>query len=398
MLTAGQLLGRLARRLSLPRLVGELAGGLLLGPTVFADVWPHAYRSIFPPSTDAVRADVVQLGLIVFLLSVGAHVDLGRIERQRAKIVLTSLGGILVPFALGYGAVLLAPSFFLRTGGVAIDPQVSALLMGTLLSISALPVIARILSDIGLLTSDIGAVVMSAATLDDLAGWALFAVMTASIGHASIHQALLAAFLTGILFLAVMRFGRPFTVGLCRRIPNPWILGAIQIAAAIGLARITGSVGMGPTFGAFLAGIVFSSPVSGGTSRNERGWVSWLADEVCAPLYFVSVGLQTNFAANFDGKLVFAVLAVAFAGKILGAAAGARLGGAGRSEALAIGFGLNARGTMAIVLVTAALARHIVSQPVFVAVVVMSLVTSLFSGPVMTRLVRGSIASSDSEA
>jgi len=391
MLTLGVALGLLARRIGLPRLFGELTAGVILGPTVLGSLDPATSKWMgLTISTHA----IIDTGLVVFLFSVGTHVDLPSLNRLRRRIAFTSLGGMALPFGLGYAVVTLLPGFWRPYAQGNLN--VLALFIGTVLSISALPVIAKILRDLDLLSTDTGSVIMAAATLDDLVGWSLFAVVVAELTHKGNPAAAIVSVV--ILALATVTIGRKIAMWLMRLAFGP-VAMAVQMLVAFGVAHLTASLGLGAVFGAFLAGVAFS----GGIGQDGR-WkcaIDKAADELFAPLYFVSVGLQANFAHSFNLALCCVMLGVACVGKIVGATAGARLGGATGREALAVGFGLNARGAMAIVLASTALAAHVVTEPVFVAIVAMSLATSFISGPAMSRLVDRRpipVASSDSAA
>jgi Kef-type K+ transport system membrane component KefB len=340
LLLAGIVSGHAAKRVGLPRLVGELAAGVALGPTLLGALAPRAYVMLFPttPQLTGVSDGIIQLGLLIFLFTIGAEVDLPQMRRLGARIVWTSVGGLLLPFAMGVGGAQLFPAMW------HVPPHgnrvVLGLFMGTVLSISALPVIAKILRDLDLLKTDVGIIVMSAATLDDLVGWSFFAVILSILGA---HNG----------------------------------VGADAHTAARGLSALQSPAAM---FAAFIAGIAFA--------RSGPRWLKAAANDVLAPLYFVSVGLKTNFAINFDPGLVVLIIVLASLGKIAGATVGARIGGTPPKQALAVGFGLNARGAMGIILAASALAHCLIGPSIFVAIVTMSLVTSLVSGPAMQRLMR----------
>jgi len=377
MLALGAALGRIAGRFSLPRLFGELAAGVLVGPTLLGVIWPSSSKWLtLTPQAHG----LVDIGLVIFLFSIGSHIDMPSLARLRRRIAFTSLGGLLLPFAIGYATVIAIPDFW-RPFAQG-NPRVLALFIGTILSISALPVIAKILRDLDLLSTDTGSVIMAAATLDDLVGWSLFAVVVAELTHKGSPALAIASVV--ILALATVTVGRKIAAWLIRLMFGP-VAMAVKMLVAFGMAHLTASFGLGAVFGAFLAGVAFSGEIGQG-GRWERA-IDKVADDVFAPLYFVSVGLQANFAHSFNLALFVVILVIGSIGKIVGATAGARLGGAGGREALAVGFGLNARGAMAIVLASTALTAHVVTEPVFVAIVGMSLATSFISGPAMSRLV-----------
>src|SRR5262245_60781561 len=174
-LAAGLLLGRLAHRLGLPVLLGELVAGILLGPTLFGRLAPEVYVRFFPQEGAAAvaRTAFIQIGLLCFLFAAGLEVNVSSLRRQGRSVALTSILGIALPFAFGAGLVVLWPSLWVPEGPLGLRGM--AIFLGTALSISALPVIARTLMDLGLHKTEAGTVVLAAATVDDLIGWCLFA-------------------------------------------------------------------------------------------------------------------------------------------------------------------------------------------------------------------------------
>jgi len=383
--------GQVARRLHLSAVLGELIGGILLGPTVFAAIAPQLYVRLFPSagSTAVGRDAVIKLGLLLFLFVAGLEVNLAQVRQRGWSVVWTSLSGIVVPFGLGFGLVLLLPGLW--TPQANSNVLVFALFMGTALSISALPVIVRVLMELDLTKRDLGMVVMAAATIDDLIGWLLFAVLLSTFrmgdqqpdGGLWISLGLILGFLA--ITLSVGRWIGPHA----RRWSQAhlrWPSGFIAMTAILVLVvgAIAETIGIHAVFGAFLVGVALAQTSEPRDQAHEV--VYQFVTSFFVPIYFVSVGLQANFAANFDLLLVSLILVVACAGKIGGASFGAWIGRFPPREALAIGFGMNARGAMGMILASAALEYQLIDQRIFVALIIMALVTSVLSGPIMQRL------------
>ncbi len=326
MLATATLCGHLARRCGLPTVIGELFGGILLGPTILSRLAPGFEHWLFPPAGAIViaRAVVAKIGVIAFLFVAGLEVNLHDVRRNARAVALTSLGGIIVPFAAAQIAVRLWPSLWKQSLGI----NQLALFMGAALAISALPVIARIIFDLGLERLPLAAIVLASATVDDLLGWSLFAVVVASLGASA-------------------------TI--------PWAV---------------------LTPGVFAAGALLSRRVG----KSDR--VRQVAIRVLAPLFFVSLGLGVDFASSFDWPLVIAVNVIAFVGKIAGATFGARLGGLAIRQAAAVGMAMNARGAVEMVLASVALEAKLIDTRMFVALVVMAVVTSAIAGPSMRLMLR----------
>ncbi len=336
MLAAALLFKKIAERIHCPAIFGELIAGVLLGPTFLGWLFPEFQRSLFPIHGASVhwREIIFQTGLLLFLFTAGLEVDLAHLKTRGQTAFWTSLLGIAVPFGLGAGLVILFPDFW--AGHLYGTGWMPALFLGTALSITALPVIARILQDLRLLKTDFGTVVMTSAMIDDLIGWIFFSILLNQVTNATAGSA---ALFSKFMLLTV-----------------------------------------------FFAGVL--------ASRWSETWqtryriISRIISNFFVPLYFVSIGLKTNFLAHFDGPLVSAILGIAFLGKVLGATLGARWGKSSIRESWAIGFAMNARGAIGMVLASLAFQYHLIDEAMLVSLIFTALITSLASGPAINRLLR----------
>ena len=390
MLIVALVCGQLMRKIHQPAVLGELLGGIVLGPTVFGLLAPALSARLFV-ATDEVALGleaVLNLGMLFFLFVAGLEVKLSGLHQKGFTVATTSLFGVLVPFGLGFGAVFLRPAWW---GATPSDPLLLALIIGAALSISALPVIARILIDLKLIQSDTGVVVMAAATINDLIGWSLFAVILSGVvpgaGSRTLWSTLGSVLLFALLILALGQWlGQP----MLRRLRSVlvWPGGFLALVAIFILiaAALAESIGVHAIFGAFLIGVALGQRDDDADNQVHE-IIHQFATSFFAPLYFVSIGLQANFVTYFDGWLVLMVLLIASVGKIGGAGLGAWLGGIPPRQALAIGFGMNARGAMEIILASVALEYQLIDQYLFVALVITALVTSMISGPAMQGLI-----------
>ncbi len=391
MLVVALIAGQVMRMLHQPAVLGELVGGIFLGPTVFGLLAPEAFNWLFPSEGQAALGldAVIKIGMLFFLFAAGLEVNLIHLRHKSLAVVSTSVMGVLLPFALGGASVLLWPGLW----GSQAEKQtmIFALFIGAALSISALPVIARVLIDLNLIQKEIGFVVMTAATINDLIGWSLFAVILSVVVPNSSDRgvwltlSLVVGFAALILILG-HRFGQPIMHWVASSMlwPNGFI-GVVAVLVLVA-AILAETIGLHAIFGAFLVGVALGQSFE--KENQARESIYQFAVSFFAPLYFVSIGLRADFAANFDGPLVLLILLIACVGKILGAGIGARLGGMQRREALAVGFGMNARGAMEIILASVALEYRLIDQRIFVGLVIMALVTSLLSGPMMQRLTK----------
>ncbi|MBI5895794.1 MAG: cation:proton antiporter [Desulfobacterales bacterium] len=370
LLGAARLMGELAQRLRQPAVLGELLAGVLLGPTVLGTAAPEISAFLFPSqgaSAVALNA-IATLAIALFLMVAGIEVDLSTIWRQGKVGAKVGLDSIAVPFLFGLAAAWLAPAALGRLPEA--DPLIFMLFVAIALSISALPVIAKTLMDMDLYRSDPGMVVISAAILNDLVGWIIFAVVLGLLGdpsgngnHIVMTIALTLAFSVAMLTLGRWLIHRmlPFV-----QVYTRWPAGELSFAIILALlgAAFTEWIGIHAIFGAFLIAAIF------------------------APLFFASIGLQLNFWTHFDGPLVLTVSLMACGCKLAGGFLGARWGRMPAREAWAVGFAMNSRGAMEIILALLALQAGIISQRLFVALVVMAMLTSVLSGPAMRLILR----------
>jgi Kef-type K+ transport system membrane component KefB len=388
MLAVGFLCGQGMRKIGQPAVLGELIGGILLGPSVFGLLFRQGYASLFPSTgmTSELRDGVVRIGMMFFLFIAGLEIDLDRVRRNGRASFSTSLLGMAVPFALGAGSVLLLPGLW---GHPAEAVRAFAIFVGAALSISALPVIVRILLDLNLLETREGTVTVTSAVIDDLTGWSLFAFSLGLLAPASQGRppwlSLVLVLLLAAGMVALGRFAGARFFEWTRALVGEagGLLAVVSILVLLGafLAQIAG---VHAVFGAFLVGVALGPSLKHTPCASVV--IRQFALSFFAPLYFVSVGLKADFIRGFDPVLVAVVLVIASAGKILGAGAGALLGGMKLREAGAVAVGLNARGAMEIILAGVALSAGIIDQRIFVALIFMTVVTTLASGPLFKRL------------
>ena len=374
-------MAKLFERLALSPLVVELLCGVMLGPSVFGMLAPHLFAEIFPSLGRATQAReaVTELGLLMFVFMAGLEVQAGHLQKQAKTILWTSVFGIAVPFALGLGAVLLWPGLW-RT-----PPHHSLMLLAvfiaTSLSISALPVIARILMELNLVKTELGSIIITSATVNDLVGWGLFAVVLSNFGEEGQHGRNLWVSLAMVLIV----FGLLLNLSNKRiqqavgwlNLPKDTLQLKLTFLVLVAAAIFSQVVGTHATLGAFLAGVALGR-IPDARKLAHQSFYRTTAG-IFATLYFVSIGLKANFVANFDLRLAGFVLVVACAGKISGVFLGATLGGKKPREALIVALGMNARGAVGIVLTTVALEYGLIDQRIFVALVFMALATSVLS-------------------
>jgi Kef-type K+ transport system membrane component KefB len=384
LLSLGLALGEFFRRLRQPTVIGEILAGVLLGPSVLGVLAPGTFSALFPGPQTQLLGSLAWLGSVFLLLVAGLEINLAILIQQRRVVAFSSLVGIAVPFAFGF---LLG---FHLPDGYLINPAqrlLFSLFLATALSISAIPVIAKILLDLGLLRASVGQAILGAAIVNDLVGWVFFAVILSMLntklhGQASVTATVI---LTTTFALACLTFGRKLVTKLFGffknlKLPPEGILGVAVLVAFL-CAAFTQWIGIHAIFGAFLAGVMIGE--TGEASNGPRELLRQMVFYIFAPIFFASMGLRANFINHFDLPLVLAVLAIAVVAKFTGGYLGAYLGGRRGHQACAIAFGLMPQGAMGIILAFLALEFSLINETVFVALVTTALVTSIFSGPLI---------------
>lgn len=386
LLGAARLLGELASRFSQPAVVGEILAGLILGPTVLGALAPGASEFFLPESgARAVAMDAYfQLSIALFLLAAGLEVDLSSLWKQGRAALSVSFAGSAFPFVVGLAGAWWFPGALGRSEGA--DPVVFALFFATALSITALPVIAKTLMDLNLYRSDVGVLVVAAATFNDLSGWIVFSVILGMAGAGGDHGGmsvgvrlvLTFGFVAATLTLVRSAFHRALPwIHAHTRWPTG-VLGAVLSMAFVGAAAAE-FVGIHAVLGAFLVGVAVGD--SSRMRQHARRTIEQFVSSVFVPVFFASIGLRVDLFRNLDLPLCLAVTAVASFGKIAGCGLAGLAAGLPRREAAAVGLCMNARGVMEIVLGLLAREAGLIDDRMFVALVFMALATSIFAGP-----------------
>lgn len=392
MLIVSRIFAELGKKLKLPVVMGELIVGIILGPTVLGMLYPEIFTYLFPRTGNIPIAldGIFSLSVIMLLFVAGMEVQLSLVLKQGKVAVYTSTFSMVIPFFTGFAVAWFFPEIFSISNEH--DPKLLfALFFGTALSISALPVIARILMDMNIFKTNVGMVIIASAMFNDLIGWLIFSFIlsitnSGTADHLSLWYTIAYIIGFGLFMLTIGKKIIDKTLPWMQTRLS-WPGGVLSISLGICLlsAAFTEAINIHAILGAFIAGIAFGDSVH--LREQAREIIHQFVTNFFAPLFFVSIGLKVNFIQNFDPLIVAIVLVLAFVGKVLGASVGARLGGMSRKHSWAVGFGMNARGAMEIILGTLALNAGLISQPIFVALVIMALLTSLTSGPLMKRFI-----------
>jgi Kef-type K+ transport system membrane component KefB len=402
-LVAARLAGRAVRAFGQPQVIGEMAAGLALGPSLFGAIAPDTLAWLFPASSLAPLSVLSQLGVLLFMFVVGLRVDLDVLRGRAGVAVATSHASIVVPFLLGAG---LAPWLHdtLAPSGVGLLPF--TLFLGAAMSVTAFPVLARILTERRLLGTRVGSVAIASAAVDDVTAWCILAAVVAvartGADAASIagREFLLTIGGATLYVLLAATIGRRLLAKLDRErvrrnlAVTPQIVGG-AIIVALASAWVTEAIGVHALFGAFLAGTLMPRA---GTAR-EPAISTQIADRmedivgaVLLPVFFALTGLRTSIGL-LDGPALWGVCAVIFAvaviGKLGGSATAARLAGMTWREALSVGALMNTRGLMELVILNVGLEIGVISPALFAMMVLMALVTTAMTSPLVSVLYEG---------
>ena len=348
--------GRIARQLGQARVVGEIIGGILIGPSVFGRFAPQLSLNLFPQSSLSQLELLSTVGLVLFLFLVGMELDYKQLYRQRATALAASGMSILLPFAMG---ALLAHPLRTRFAPHGIGSIPFVLFLGIAMSITAFPVLARIIEERKLQGTALGTTAILCAAVDDVVAWSLLAIALALIGEAG-GPSSLPFRLIGLTVYLVIMLGviRPLAAKLVRRRNNPELsigLLGLVIAAVLLSAAATDKIGVHPLFGAFLAGVCFPRVEHWQIAIRER--LDMLVSVLLLPLFFALTGMKVRLdLLNGASMWIWAgiVLAAAIFGKMGGAAVAARWTGQSWRDGIALGALLNTRGLVELIVLNIA--------------------------------------------
>jgi Kef-type K+ transport system membrane component KefB/mannitol/fructose-specific phosphotransferase system IIA component (Ntr-type) len=389
LLGVSRLLGELGRTIGLPLVVGEITSGILLGATGLKRVSKTAYEWLFPiGGAGQMLSGYTTVAVVLLLVVAGLEVELKIVKRRGRSALTVAALGLVIPLIGGVVLGHLVPDSVVGETG---QRNLFALFMGVALSISALPVIAKTLLDLGLFKTDVGLLVMTVAMLDDLVGWVLFSILLGPMRGGGIQIGTLArtVVLAALFALVCLIPGRRLIDRVLERLEEHHdlapgrVLSLVAVLAMLG-ASVTQAIGIHAVLGGFIVGVAVGD--SSRLREHTRHTIHQFVTNVFAPVFFACVALRVDFFVSFDLGLCITVFLVATAAKLVGCAGGARLTGLPWREALAVGFGLNARGAMEIILALLAREARLIDDQVLVALVTMAIGTSLLAGPAMKRL------------
>lgn len=383
---AGRILGALFTHIHQPPVIGEVIAGILLGPSLLGQISPEAYAYILPGSVAPFLGMVAQLGVILYMFLVGLELNPDHLRGQVHATVATSHASIIAPFVLGSTLSLyLYPRF--STSDVPFTNF--ALFLGIAMSITAFPVLARILTDRNMMRTKLGAIAITCAAVDDVTAWCLLAFVVGVV-QAKAEGALLVALMT-MGFIGFMYFiVRPIIArmaGAWDRNPTPGGI-AVAFVGVLVAALTTEAIGVHAVFGAFMLGAVI--PHDSTLARSLRQSLESVVTILFLPAFFAFTGMRTEIgllSTGYQWAICGLIIMVAVAGKFGGTLVAARATGLGWRDAAGLGVLMNTRGLMELIVLNIGLDLGVISPTLFAMMVVMALVTTLATTPALHFLV-----------
>jgi Kef-type K+ transport system membrane component KefB len=377
-----RLLGTLAQKLGQPRVIGEILSGVLLGPTLFGG---DLTRTLFPAEVRPGLTLIAGVGVTAFMFLIGMHLD-DALLRGHSRIAATvSASSVILPFGLG---ALLA--WHLLSRHPTDDRLAFVLFLGSAMAVTAFPVLARILTDKGLIDTPIGGVALACAAVDDVIAWSMLAVVAAVAGDGGDLWRVL---LVVPFVILLLRFLRPWLARLAARHPGdsvPAVIG-VGLAVAAGLflsAQATEWMGLHQIFGAFLFGVAMPRQGAAALRRIAVPWIDRASAWLLLPVFFAVAGMKVDLSrtdATAFGELAL-ILLVAIGGKFGGAFLGARATGVRPRHATVLAILLNTRGLTELIALTVGLQLGVLDQSLYSLMVVMALVTTAMTGPLLRHV------------
>ena len=389
LMAAGRLLGEAMQRIGQPAVMGQLLAGVLLGPSVLGVLWPEGQHALFStaPAQKSMLDGISQFGILLLLLLTGMETDLKLVRRVGKAAISISLTGVAVPFCCGVALGELLPDSLLPNAGQRL---VTALFLGTALSISSIKIVAAIVRDMKFTRRDLGQVIVSSAILEDTIGWVIIAITFSLAEAGRVDLASVAKSVIGTAaFLAFsLTVGRR-VVALVIRWANDNFTSEFSVITTIlvimgAMALTTHAIGVHTVLGAFVSGVLIGeSPI---LTRHIDEQLRGMIMAFFMPVFFGLAGLSADLTILTDGTLfllALGLIAIASVGKFAGAFVGGKIGGLSLREALALACGMNARGSTEVIVATIGLSMGALSQTLFTMIVAMAITTTMAMPPML---------------
>jgi len=386
-LVVARVLGAIFGKLNQPRVMGEVVAGILLGPSFFGWLAPGLASQVLSAGVEPYLALISQLGVVLYMFLVGLELDTDLLRQRTSASIAVSHASIVVPFLLGaILALWLYPRYAVRN----VPFVVFALFVGVAMSVTAFPVLARILTDRGLQKSTLGVIALACAAVDDVTAWCLLAVLVAvaraDAGNLVSTLAMTAGFIAFVLLIA--KYGAVWLVRK-RAVEGRTTLDTFAIVVAVLLMAVLAAerIGIHGLFGAFVLGTVI--PQDSALARDIREKCEDLVLVLLLPVFFAFTGMRTKIGLLHGTRPWLAcalIIGIAALGKFGGSFLAARLTGSDWREAASLGVLLNTRGLMELIVLNVGLDLGLLSPTLFTMFVVMAIVTTLATAPILRVL------------
>jgi Kef-type K+ transport system membrane component KefB len=382
-------MGMLFKRLDQPAVIGEVIGGILLGPSLFGRIAPESAAYLLPADAAPFLSIISQLGVILYMFLVGLELDLG-VLRTRARATLAiSTASIVAPFALG---IALASGVYESYAPAVVGFIPFALFFGVSLSITAFPVLARILGDHALQRTPMGVMALTCAAINDAVAWCLLAFVV-GVTQATAGGAVMTIGLTAVYVGLMLTVGRRLMARAVPRLDASITVGeqslTIALVAVLLSAVATEFIGVHAIFGAFLLGAII--PHGSAIAKHVRERIEDVVRVMLLPAFFAFTGLRTEIGLMQgldDWLMCLVIIAIATAGKFGGATLAARVTGLDWRDSAALGILMNTRGLVELIVLNIGLDLGVLSPRLFTMLVVMAIVTTIMTSPILMSLLR----------
>jgi Kef-type K+ transport system membrane component KefB/nucleotide-binding universal stress UspA family protein len=394
LLIAGRIAGESMQRIGQPPVIGQIIAGIIVGPSVLGTVAPSLYHDLFPNSAEqkAMLDAVAQLGILLLLLMTGMETDLSVFRDVRRPAISVSFAGIVVPFICGVALGMLVPDSILPSPAKRL---ITALFLGTALSISSVKIVALVVRDLGFLRRTVGQIIIAAAILDDTIGWIMMSVIFGVALHGQVDFPTVGRSVLGTALFLTLSFtiGRRLVFQLIRWSNDSLTSEMATITTILVicglLALLTNAIGVHLVLGAFIAGVLIGqSPI---LTKHIHSQLRGLIVALFMPVFFALAGLSADMRALAKPDLLLltgGLILLASIGKFSGAFLGGRIGGLSYAESFAVGCGMNARGSTEVIVASIGLSMGALTQRLFTAIVTMAVVTTMAMPPMLRWALR----------
>lgn len=388
-LLAGVLLGSPARRIRQPAVIGEILAGIALGPSVLGQLPGDLPRKLFPDDVRPLLSAVSQVGLLLFMFMVGWEFEKRILRPHRGVAAAVSFSSVGLAFGLGVAVSTLLYSHHDHVAGHHISFLTFSTFMGAAMSVTAFPVLARILTDNRLTHTRVGTLALASAAVDDILAWCMLAYVSALVTSGSPKDLLQVLSLSALYVAGMFLLVRPALTRLVGRFAarRQWRNLLVMLAAGTFLSSyVTTWIGIHGIFGAFLFGFVMPREPAAQLAEHLRGPLDNIST-VLLPVFFIVTGLGVDINGLHARQWaeLAVIVSVACAGKLLGAYIPARLFGLGRREARALGLLMNTRGLTELIILNTAVQLGVLDGQMFTMMVIMALVTTALAGPLLPK-------------